>query len=249
MELVGEASSLKPGSRAWLGLILTHEPHWHTYWINPGDSGLPTRLNWQVPNGFKVGDPEWPAPTRIAYGDLFNFGYENAVLVPIPVDVPAAATESEATIAVDARWLICNDVCIPGKATLSLRVPIAKSEPIKNSEVAASFSKARAARPVTAASSGRVVESGDRISIELSGPNLPQGELDAFPSMQRLFMNSPFRISRTSDKITISGQRSEYFESAPEKLSLVVTQKSAVAGKPAAWQFDIPWASQKKPTR
>ena len=39
------------GQTIWLGLELQHQPHWHTYWRNPGDSGLPTELTWKLPAG------------------------------------------------------------------------------------------------------------------------------------------------------------------------------------------------------
>ena len=75
VELIAERTALVPGGTAWLGLRLRHDPHWHTYWINPGDSGLETRLKWTLPPGFQAGAIAWPAPRRLAAGELTNFGY------------------------------------------------------------------------------------------------------------------------------------------------------------------------------
>ena len=75
------------GQTFWLGLQIQHQPHWHTYWQNPGDSGLPTRLQWQLPAGLQAGDIVWPLPKKIPIGTLANYGYENQVLLAVPVTV------------------------------------------------------------------------------------------------------------------------------------------------------------------
>ncbi|HNI86392.1 MAG TPA: protein-disulfide reductase DsbD family protein, partial [Ottowia sp.] len=75
-ELVAHApQGVLPGQPLWLGLALEHQPHWHTYWKNPGDSGLPTTLAWTLPAGFKAGEIDWPTPSRLPIGPLMNHGY------------------------------------------------------------------------------------------------------------------------------------------------------------------------------
>src|SRR6187399_1970979 len=81
VELVSAATALVPGRSASLGLRFVHEPHWHTYWINPGDSGLATKLSWQLPAGFHAGEIIWPAPQRFDVDGLFNFGYSGDALL------------------------------------------------------------------------------------------------------------------------------------------------------------------------
>ncbi|WP_354675267.1 protein-disulfide reductase DsbD domain-containing protein [Cupriavidus alkaliphilus] len=70
----------------WLGLSIQHQPHWHTYWKNPGDSGLATTLSWQLPDGVRAGDIEWPTPQQLPVGPLMNYGYEGQVLLPVAAD-------------------------------------------------------------------------------------------------------------------------------------------------------------------
>ena len=124
--LVSEQTALVPGKTAWLGIVLKHQPHWHTYWVNPGDSGLPTKLRWQLPPGFKAGDIAWPAPQRFSAGEVYNFGYAGQVLLPVPIEIPADAKPgTKARLAVEAKWLVCREECIPGKATLKMSLPIA----------------------------------------------------------------------------------------------------------------------------
>ena len=61
-ELIAEKAAFQAGKAATVGLKLRMEPQWHTYWKNPGDSGLPTKIQWQLPEGWKVGDIQWPFP-------------------------------------------------------------------------------------------------------------------------------------------------------------------------------------------
>src|SRR5215472_7674854 len=93
--LVSEQSALVPGTTAWLGILLRHAPHWHTYWINPGDSGLPTQVMWRLPQDFHAGDVVWPAPQRIKVADLYNFGYEGDTLLPVPIQVIGYRTDTK----------------------------------------------------------------------------------------------------------------------------------------------------------
>ena len=124
-ELVAERTAVQPGGSLQIGLFMQHIPKWHTYWRNPGDSGLPTRIEWQLPPGVTVGEIEWPAPKRLPIGHLVNHGYEGELLLPMRLSVPAAArTGTELTLRGTAHWLVCLDVCIPESATLELRLPV-----------------------------------------------------------------------------------------------------------------------------
>jgi len=127
-QLVAEQTALVPGSTATVALRLDIEPGWHTYWRNPGESGLPTTLAWKLPPGYKAGDIEWPAPRALAAGPLVNYGYENVVFHLVPIVVPAdAKSGTTATLAARADWLVCRETCIPEGADLSLALPVATS--------------------------------------------------------------------------------------------------------------------------
>lgn len=124
-ELVAERSAARPGQPVRIGLKLQHLPHWHTYWRNPGDSGLPTTLTWSVPPGSRTGEIEWPAPKRLPIGPLVNYGYEDEVLLPLVYTPPADAQPgSTLTLRAQATWLVCKDVCIPESASLQLQLPV-----------------------------------------------------------------------------------------------------------------------------
>lgn len=112
-------------ARVWLGLRLEHQPGWHTYWINPGDSGLASRIEWTLPSGWTAPQAYWPMPKRIPVGPLMNFGYEGALWVPLALDVPANSPAGTYRVKARVHWLMCSDVCIPGEASLGaeLRLP------------------------------------------------------------------------------------------------------------------------------
>src|SRR5215469_8957552 len=89
VSLIAETRSVVPGRAFQVALRQQIEPGWHTYWSNPGDSGLPTSIEWALPPDFKAGQIVWPVPKRIAYGPVVDYGYENEVLLPVSIDVPA----------------------------------------------------------------------------------------------------------------------------------------------------------------
>ncbi|MCC2957622.1 thioredoxin family protein [Massilia sp. IC2-477] len=160
---------VKPGSTVWLGLRLEHQPHWHTYWRNPGDSGLPTTLSWTLPSGFAAGDIAWPTPKQLPLGPLMNYGYDGDLLLPVRLTVPAGYAGGDLPLRLRADFLICEDVCIPEFAELDL---VLKAGP--ETTHAALFERAFAAAPRTepgAKASARL--DGQALVIEVAG--LPAG--------------------------------------------------------------------------
>ncbi len=111
-----------PGVSVWLGLVIDHQPGWHTYWKNPGDSGAPPTLTWTLPAGFVAGDIAWPAPSRLPAGPLVNQGYEGRLLLPVPLHLPTSLA-TPATLRLHAEWLVCKVICVPEAGDFELRWP------------------------------------------------------------------------------------------------------------------------------
>ncbi len=130
-ELIADVTEVRPGQPFRIGLRLRHDAHWHTYWRNPGDSGLPTRFEPVLPAGSSVGEIQWPAPSRIFIAPLANYGYEGEIALARRVAIPADFRESGIRVTAAASWLVCRDVCVPGEADLSLdlRVLAAAGDP------------------------------------------------------------------------------------------------------------------------
>jgi thiol:disulfide interchange protein DsbD len=134
--LVSEDASIKPGTPFHVALHLIHKPHWHSYWVNPG-TGLPTTLKWNLPDGWKAGDIEWPAPMVLldTRGNVIGNGYDGDLLLPVML-TPPADLKPGTTIAlpVAAEWLMCRDECVPGSAKLSLSLPVSDQDPVPDPE-------------------------------------------------------------------------------------------------------------------
>lgn len=144
-ELVAHApEGIAPGKSFWLGFLIHHQPEWHTYWRNPGDSGLPTMLSWTLPAGVKAGEIDWPAPHRLPYGSLVNYGYEGRQLLPVPAWVASDFTGDQIEVQLRADWLVCKIECIPESGDFKLTLPTHMSIVTHHAEFEAAF----AARPV-----------------------------------------------------------------------------------------------------
>src|SRR5882757_8962576 len=124
VELVSLAPSIASGGTLEVGLVITLEEKWHVYWINAGDSGEPPKINWTLPRGITAGPMRFPIPTRLPLGPLMDFGYEDEVA--FPVQLKAAKDLKPGPIHLDAKidWLVCREVCIPGKAHLGLNLTV-----------------------------------------------------------------------------------------------------------------------------
>lgn len=147
--LVAAATSIQPGRTFTVALRLEHAPHWHTYWINPG-TGLPTTLKWELPPGFTAGEIQWPAPSVIKdrAGTIVGNGYEGETFLLVTVTPPAtlrAGASVELKAAAD--WLMCEEVCVPGSATVALTLPVAAEAPPPDPTWAAKLSATAAALP------------------------------------------------------------------------------------------------------
>jgi thiol:disulfide interchange protein DsbD len=147
-ELLAATTSVAPGKALQAGLRLKLEPHWHVYWKFPGDAGLPVSLDWNLPAGWSAGAIQWPYPQRIFVPPLMNYGYEDEVLLPVTLQVPPKASGS-ATLKAKAKWVVCNEICLPGSAELALKLPVAPAAPADPAH-AALFAKASASLPAPA---------------------------------------------------------------------------------------------------
>ncbi len=156
------------GKRVWVGLQITHQPDWHTYWKNPGDSGLPVSLNWTLPAGVQAGDIAWPLPFKIPVGSLANYGYGDTVLLPVPLTVTPQFKPSltgELEVKLQATWLVCKTECVPQDGSFSLRLPVKGSTALN----AANFEAAFQAQPKTLDGHSRFAIEAGNLTITVDG--------------------------------------------------------------------------------
>jgi thiol:disulfide interchange protein DsbD len=129
--LVAADTSVQPGKPTTVALRLVHDPHWHTYWINPG-TGLPTTIEWTLPAGWKSGPIQWPVPRTLKdrTGAIIGNGYEGELFLPVTLTPPADLAPGQSIeLTASADWLMCEDVCIPGSAKVSLTLPVSADAP------------------------------------------------------------------------------------------------------------------------
>ncbi len=173
-ELVSESAGIQPGASFWVGVRLDMEPLWHTYWRNPGDSGLGTSLTWDLPEGFTAGPIIWPTPKRIPLDPLVSYGYEGSTLLMVRMDPPAdLASDQTVSLRVRADWLVCHEVCIPGGADLELSLPVVDGPPSLAPLQAPFFAQIRASLPLEGVGwPVSLTGAGDKLQLDVW---LPEG--------------------------------------------------------------------------
>ena len=147
-ELIPEVTTVEPGKPFDVALHLHMDKDWHTYWINPGDAGLATTINWTLPPGFTAGPIQWPTPEKHKMGPLITYGYDGDVYLITTITPPKSGLPQHFDIKATARWLVCLEECIPGKADLTLPLDSGMLNlrlPADNSDF---FAQARSRMPV-----------------------------------------------------------------------------------------------------
>jgi len=130
--LVADVAELRAGESFHLGVLLEPEPGWHVYWRNPGEAGLATEIDYEVPRGFEVNELLWPVPISFEQSDgIGGYGYDDPVVLAAEVTA-SDRVPSSVPVTVIASWLSCKDVCILGSARLETTLPL------KGAELAAS---------------------------------------------------------------------------------------------------------------
>ena len=234
-ELIAHApQGVAPGQPLQLGLRIDHAPQWHTYWKNPGDSGLATTLQWTLPAGFQAGEIAWPTPRPLPVGPLMNFGYEGTLLLPVAVTVPAGFAGEALEVKLRADWLVCREVCIPEGGDFVLRLPARAAMAAH----AALFERARAQLPRQDAQvQAQARLEGDALQVRVQGvpADLAGRALRLLPELPGVIDNAAPPQARWEGstwiaRVALSPQRSESPAALPAVLVLDATHAGAKAG-------------------
>jgi thiol:disulfide interchange protein len=150
-ELVSENLSVNPGAPFWVAVRLSMDPGWHIYGKNPGDSGLPTTVAWNLPPGYTADPILWPMPKRYIAGSDTTYGYDGEVLLIAKITPPQNLTSGmTASLGAHVSWLACKVECVPGAADLGLALPVSGVKSGFDPRLQPRFDEARAALPVDA---------------------------------------------------------------------------------------------------
>ena len=237
--LVHAPEGVAAGKPLWLGLQLQHAPHWHSYWKNAGDSGLPTELRWTLPAGVTAGEIAWPTPRKFPLGELANYGYDGMVLLPVPLQVGPGFQGDALVVKLQANWLVCRQECIPEEGRFQLRIPSQGS----TAQHAGLFQQAWDAAPRNqAAASSRLRP--DEKSLQVSLDGLPAGwrgkSLEIFPETAGLIApGAPWTQAWNGAQWTASLPLSPDRSEGPGQVALVVALADQ-AESPAGVRMEVP---------
>lgn len=230
VELISEVEQVQPGTPFRVGLRLLPDEHWHTYWKNPGDSGLATELAWQLPPGSAASEIHWPWPERLPMGHLINYGYSGEHLLPVTI-TPAEDLKAgdELTIAVQAEWLVCEDICIPGQAELSMNLPVVQTAPSKNVAATPLFAWADQRKPASVNWPARFDTAAGQLAVQVESDELPvNADWDVFVAVENIVDHAQAAEVAQIDGLLQAGQAlSPWLAEVPESMAVVfVDQRS-----------------------
>ncbi|MGY6629388.1 MAG: protein-disulfide reductase DsbD family protein [Wenzhouxiangella sp.] len=228
-DLVAEQRQVVPGEAFRVGLRLDPDPGWHTYWKNPGDSGLATTLRWTLPDGVEVSDIHWPYPEALPFAHLINYGYEGEHLLPVTVRVPDDwPAGDDLLLQVRADWLVCEEVCIPGDASLELR--LATGDQARGNPLAEPlFAWADRHQPQGVDWPATFAMDGGQLSLQVElGRNGEAADWAFFPELENLVDHSePASLVEDSGLLLVSQKLSTFLSGQPEAFMLVLVDRAA----------------------
>ena len=246
-ELLNEHATISPGKSFSIGLRMTMEPTWHSYWENPGDAGEATYIDWTLPEGFSAGPIQWPFPERIDAGPLTSYGYSDDVLliteISPPADLPADTT---ITIEASAYWLICADICLPAEEHLSTTLVVTDGAPAPvEGPHASRFAEARSRQPRSSPDWDiQATRNAGSYVLEVRSPpasDAGDNNLLFFPLEYGVIAHAaPQPLTREGGITLLALQQSEYAASPAERLRGVLVRTD---GQPldaaGLWALDV----------
>lgn len=246
--LVAETVSVQPGHPLQLGVQQQIAPHWHTYWRNPGESGLATKIVWQLPDGAKAGEIEWPLPQRFQVGGIVNYGYADETTLLTTVQVPAALKAGERfQVQATVDWLVCRESCIPQQVVLTLSLPVRDGPPATGPD-APLLQAAKARVPGPAPWPVQWQGGADQVTLHWAGAQAPVAgvrEAAFFPATWgQVVPGAPQVLSRRGERALLRLRAGDAPSSADAALDGVLVLKGADG---AAHAYEVRAAAQPLP--
>jgi thiol:disulfide interchange protein len=236
--LLADRSAIAPGEPFRLMLHQSLAPGWHTYWRNAGDAGAPPEITFEwLQEGWQSGELQFPAPSRIPFGPLMNFGYKGEAGFLLTVTPPASLRPGDyVTLTADATWLVCAEVCIPEEGRFTIGLDVAASAVPAHG---ARFMAAEAALPRAGPFEARFAFAGRRGLLTIRSPSFSAAsvrEASFFPDAQSVIENAPDQaLTRREGEITLTLSRGS--AELPARLTGVLTLTDA-AGVRGAYLVD-----------
>jgi thiol:disulfide interchange protein DsbD len=209
VELVAQEAGAAPGATVYVALRQKIQPGWHTYWRNPGDAGDATRIVWTLPPGWTAGDIVWPTPEQSRVGPLLDFAYTGEVLLPVPITVPAdARVGSIVTLKAAAAFLVCEQVCVPEDAVVTLTLPVVAGMPDADPKWGAKVAETLAKAPKPAGLKAVFNLQGGVLKLAVTGAALKGADVSGaffYPYSGKVIEHPPHQaIDRGPEGLTLS---------------------------------------------
>jgi len=235
VELVSEVAGIAPGQTFWVALQQRIAPGWHTYWMNPGDSGEAPRIEWSLPPGFTVGEFAWPLPDRIRVGSAMTYGYSESVVLPISVTPPADLVPgTRVTLKGQAGWLVCEEICIPEEAPLALTLPVVRGAPAVDARGAALIEAARRSIPTQSPWRASFAATPQDVTLMVDAPGLAADRISEvwfYPARWgAIDLTAPQRVRVDAAGITIDVARGRLTEAAAAPIEGVLAVAERLDG-------------------
>ncbi len=224
--LLSEGASIEPGASFWVGLRQRIAPGWHTYWTNPGDSGEPPTLDWALPAGWQAGPLVFPQPERMPVGPLMSYGYTREVVLLTRLTAPSdLAAGAPVTLRGHAAWLVCEKICIPEEADVTLTLPVVAARPAPGAGAAA-IEQARRAVPGPSPWPASMRATPETVTVSVAAPGLEPSriaEVVFFPGRWGVMDHAaPQEVTIGRDGITLRAARGLLPEGAAADLDGVL---------------------------
>ena len=215
-ELIAEGP-VTPGGEVELAILMRTKPGWHGYWLNPGDAGLPMRIEWQLPEGATLSPLRYPVPDKLLVAGIVNYVYQRDYALLARIRLPASATGT-VPIRATAQRLACTDeVSVPERGSFSTDIKVGAGPPSER----ARFDAWRRALPRPLASPARFALKGERIEIAVPLPaSVTVGQPYFFPADDGpIDYAAPQSFRRSGDTLIVELKRRR---GDPQRLSGVL---------------------------
>lgn len=250
-QLVPQESGIAPGGTIYVALRQKIQQDWHTYWRNPGDAGEPTKITWTLPAGWSAGDMVWPTPVKTRLGPLLDYAYKGEVLIPVPITAPAnAQVGTTVSLTADVAYLVCEQVCIPEDAKLTLLLPIVAGAPKPDPEWGVRIADVLAKAPKPAGLKATFKLDGQALKLAVTGAPLKGADMAGayfFPYSSKVIEHAAEQtIERGPEGLTLTLKPGYDFVgggTAPTELVGVLALENGAAWEVAAIAGELPAAA------
>ena len=236
---IASSASARPSQPIHTAIRIRHDEGWHSYWLNPGEAGMPTTVEWKLPPGWKHGGLRFPAPGRFVTGELAGFGYKGTLLLPVTLTPPedfAGNARLEAVVS----WLACGEEgCVPGEAALTLEIAAGDGSAGPHSaDILTAID--RLPRPAGEAMRLVVESAGKSLTLTLHAKSpapLDPAACEVFPLTPDLIdPKTPIRFVKSGESWTATAALGEFAETPVKELTLVLATKGTGSPVEVAWR-------------